>query len=103
MFELDLSTEISALRATFRDIRAVVDVAALEADIERLSEQAGAPDLWDDPAAARAEDALPIGLAHRVRLRREVRAGARLRCRDVELDTTDPVLRLRETLIPTSD
>jgi predicted homoserine dehydrogenase-like protein len=54
-------------------------------------------------AAARAEDALPIGLAHRVRLRRGVRAGARLGCADVELDTTDPVVRLRETLIPTSD
>ena len=41
MLELDLSPEIAALRSTFRDIRAVVDVDALEAEIARLSEQAG--------------------------------------------------------------
>ncbi|GLI28517.1 peptide chain release factor 2 [Agromyces rhizosphaerae] len=48
MLELDLSQEISALRTTFRDIRAVVDVDRLESEIADLSEQAGAPDLWDD-------------------------------------------------------
>ncbi|MFK4728218.1 peptide chain release factor 2 [Agromyces mediolanus] len=62
MFELDLSTEISALRATFRDIRAVVDTDALEADIARLSEEAGAPDLWDDPANAQK---VTSALSHR--------------------------------------
>ena len=48
MLDLDLSQDIASLRSTFRDIRAVVDVDALEAEIARLSEQAGAPDLWDD-------------------------------------------------------
>ncbi len=48
MLELDLSQEITALRTTFRDIRAVVDVDGLESEIADLSEQAGAPDLWDD-------------------------------------------------------
>ena len=43
MLDLDLTQEIAALRSTFRDIRAVVDVDALEAEIARLSEQAGAP------------------------------------------------------------
>ncbi|GGR22703.1 peptide chain release factor 2 [Agromyces mediolanus] len=62
MFELDLSTEISALRATFREIRAVVDTDALEADIARLSEEAGAPDLWDDPANAQK---VTSALSHR--------------------------------------
>jgi len=52
MLELDLSADIQALRSTFSDIRAVVDVDGLRADIARLSEQAGAPDLWDDPEAA---------------------------------------------------
>ncbi|HEY1104559.1 peptide chain release factor 2 [Agromyces endophyticus] len=62
MLELDLSPEISALRATFNDIRAVVDVDALEADIARLSEAAGAPDLWDDTANAQK---VTSALSHR--------------------------------------
>jgi len=52
MEELDLSAEIAALRATFVDIAAVVDVSRLEGEIAGLSEEAGRPDLWDDPAAA---------------------------------------------------
>lgn len=52
MFELDLSADIQALRQTFGDIREVVDPTALSADIARLSEEAGAPDLWDDPEQA---------------------------------------------------
>ncbi|MGW9628704.1 peptide chain release factor 2 [Microbacterium sp. NPDC055521] len=52
MFELDLSADIQALRHTFGDIREVVDVTALREDIARLSEEAGAPDLWDDPEQA---------------------------------------------------
>jgi predicted homoserine dehydrogenase-like protein len=48
-------------------------------------------------AAARAENALPIGLAHRVRLRRPIAAGARISCADVDLDQTDPVVRLRQS------
>ena len=52
MFELDLSADIQALRHTFGDIREVVDVDSLREDIARLSEEAGAPDLWDDPEKA---------------------------------------------------
>ena len=48
MDELDFSEDIAALRSTFADIRAVVGVEKLEAEIAELSEQAGAPDLWDD-------------------------------------------------------
>ena len=48
MLELDLSSDIQALRSTFADIQAVVDVEALQSEIARLSEEAGAPDLWDD-------------------------------------------------------
>jgi peptide chain release factor 2 len=48
MDELDISEEIAALRSTFADIRSVVGVERLEALIVELSEQAGAPDLWDD-------------------------------------------------------
>src|SRR6478736_1892702 len=48
MLDFDPSADIQALRSTFADIKAVVDVEALTADIARLSEEAGAPDLWDD-------------------------------------------------------
>ncbi|WP_353816267.1 peptide chain release factor 2 [Agromyces sp. SYSU T00266] len=62
MLDLDLAQEISALRTTFSDIRAVVDVDALKADIARLSEEAGAPSLWDDPANAQK---VTSALSHR--------------------------------------
>ena len=62
MSELDISDQIAALRSTFADIRAVVDVEQLESDIRELSEQAGEPDLWDDPAAAQK---ITSALSHR--------------------------------------
>ena len=52
MDELDLSGQIAALRTTFNDIRSVVGVERLEAEIARLSEEAGEPDLWDDTTKA---------------------------------------------------
>ena len=52
----------------------------------------------DTAAVARAEDGLPIGLAHGVRLRRPIARGDRVGCADVDLDPTDPVIKLRETL-----
>jgi predicted homoserine dehydrogenase-like protein len=52
-------------------------------------------------ATACAEDGLPIGLAHGVRLRRPIAAGSRLACGDVELDATDPVVTLRHAMVPT--
>ena len=42
MLDLDLSEQIRALRSTFADIRAVVDVERLTAEISRLSELAEA-------------------------------------------------------------
>ncbi|SEC54489.1 bacterial peptide chain release factor 2 (bRF-2) [Paramicrobacterium humi] len=54
MLELDLSADIAALRTTFADIRTVLDVDKLKADITDLSEKAAAPDLWDDTDRAQA-------------------------------------------------
>ncbi|WP_298040517.1 peptide chain release factor 2 [uncultured Microbacterium sp.] len=62
MLELDLSADIQALKHTFGDIREVVDVPRLTADIARLSEEAGAPDLWDDPEKAQK---VTSALSHR--------------------------------------
>ncbi len=41
---------------------------------------------------------LPLGLAHRLRLRNNVPAGKLLRWDDVELDTSDPTLRIRREM-----
>ena len=48
----DFNDQIAAVRATFADIKAVVDTERLEREIAELSDQAGAPDLWDDTANA---------------------------------------------------
>lgn len=52
MNELDISAELAELRSTFSDIRSVVGVDRLTAEIAELSEQASAPDLWDDSEKA---------------------------------------------------
>jgi len=52
MIELDISEQVAALRSTFADIRSVVGVERLQAEIADLSEQAGVPDLWDDTEKA---------------------------------------------------
>ena len=62
MLEFDPSADIQALRSTFSDIKAVVDVDALKAEIERLSAEAGAPDLWDDVEKAQK---VTSALSHR--------------------------------------
>ncbi|HWH97300.1 MAG TPA: peptide chain release factor 2, partial [Pseudolysinimonas sp.] len=62
MIELDLGAEIAALRSTFNDIRSVIGVERLQAEIADLSEKAGAQDLWDDPDAAQK---VTSALSHR--------------------------------------
>ncbi len=62
MLDIDLSEQIAQLRSTFADIRSVVDVDALTAEIARLSEEAGAPDLWDDTEKAQK---VTSALSHR--------------------------------------
>lgn len=49
---IDFPADIAALRATYASIADVSDLDQIRADIAELSEQAGAPDLWDDPDAA---------------------------------------------------
>ncbi|OKL48090.1 peptide chain release factor 2 [Boudabousia marimammalium] len=48
----DFSESISELRTVLDNVKAVTDPDALKAKIAELSEQASAPDLWDDPDAA---------------------------------------------------
>ncbi|GAB3408613.1 MULTISPECIES: peptide chain release factor 2 [Schumannella] len=62
MIAPEFPEQIAALRATFADIRAVVDVERLQKQIDELSEQAGAPDLWDDTENAQK---VTSALSHR--------------------------------------
>ncbi|NPC97868.1 peptide chain release factor 2 [Nocardioides sp. zg-DK7169] len=48
----DFDVEIKQLQATMRTIEQVLDVDAMKVEIADLSEQVGAPDLWDDQANA---------------------------------------------------
>jgi peptide chain release factor 2 len=48
MLDNDFTEQITALRSTFSDILAVIDVDELRSKIEELNDQAGVPDLWDD-------------------------------------------------------
>ena len=76
MLELDLSADIQALRSTFADIQAVVDVDGLRSEIARLSDEAGVPDLWDDPEKAQK---VTSALSHRqAELKRVTEIGQRL-------------------------
>lgn len=48
----DFSAELSAARSTFSSISAVMNPEAIAARVADLSEQAAAPDLWDNPESA---------------------------------------------------
>ncbi|KQQ07931.1 peptide chain release factor 2 [Rathayibacter sp. Leaf296] len=62
MLDNDFTEQITALRSTFDDIRAVIDVDRLRTRIAELNEQAGAPDLWDDTVNAQK---VTSALSHR--------------------------------------
>jgi peptide chain release factor 2 len=62
MLDPDFSADVQSVRATFADIKAVVDVDGLAAEIDRLTEEAGAPDLWDDTEKAQK---VTSALSHR--------------------------------------
>jgi peptide chain release factor 2 len=51
---VDFPAQIRELRTTLESILEVSDVPGLEKQLAELSEQASAPDLWDDPERAQA-------------------------------------------------
>ena len=63
---------------------------------QRHQELASELDAW--AARSLADDALPLGLAHGCRLRRDVACGETLRWADVDLDGGDATVRLRREL-----
>jgi peptide chain release factor 2 len=54
MADLDIAPQISELRNTLNNIKQVVDVAAVEAEIAVLKEQVTEPNLWDNPDRAQS-------------------------------------------------
>lgn len=52
MASLDFSARIKALRSSYASVLEVSDLPGLRVAIDRLSDQAGAPDLWDNPETA---------------------------------------------------
>ena len=62
MLDIDFSARIRAIRSTYADIAAVMDLERLEREIVELEDQAAAPGLWDDPEAAQK---VTSGLSHR--------------------------------------
>ncbi|MGI8393833.1 peptide chain release factor 2 [Leucobacter sp. W1038] len=62
MLDLDLGSRIRAVRSTYADIAAVMDLPKLEREIGELEEQAAVPGLWDDQEEAQR---VTSGLSHR--------------------------------------
>jgi peptide chain release factor 2 len=87
MAETDFSAEIRALRVKYVSIEQVSDVERIKADIAELSEQAGEPDLWDDPAAAQK---ITSKLSHRQS------ALERLETLDSRIDDLEVLVELAE-------
>jgi len=52
MFDHELSSRISEVRATYRNIAEVLDLDTLDREIGELEQEAAKPGLWDDPEAA---------------------------------------------------
>ncbi len=76
MAAVEFPVEIRALRQTLESITEVTDVEGLRVRIADLSEQASAPDLWDDPDAAQK---VTSALSHlQAELERVERMGARI-------------------------
>ncbi|MFV0435257.1 MAG: peptide chain release factor 2 [Leucobacter sp.] len=81
MLDVDFNARIRAIRSTYADIAAVTDLPKLDREIAELEEQAAAPGLWDDPAAAQK---VTSGLSHRQARVRKLR-GVEARIDDLEV------------------
>ncbi len=73
MAEIDLSSELRALRSTLGDIKEVIDIPKLIADIRVLEEQAAEPGLWDNQEVAQK---ITSALSHKQALVRRVEEAA---------------------------
>jgi len=108
--ELSISVLSAALRGeatgSTREWRGdAVAVAKRDLKAGEVLDGEGGFTVWGKacPAAISAREALlPIGLAHRVRVRQDVALGQALRMADVELDETATGVRLRREMLATA-
>lgn len=84
MLDLDLGSRIRAVRATYSDIAAVMNLPRLESEIEEYEALAMVPGLWDSPAEAQR---VTSGLSHRkARLSKLTQVESRLDDLDVLIE-----------------
>lgn len=83
----DFGAAIASLRSTMQNVESVANPGQLETDIERLSNDAAAPDLWDDPDAAQK---VTSELSH---LQSELE---RLRVTDSRIDDLEAMVELAQ-------
>jgi predicted homoserine dehydrogenase-like protein len=104
--ELGISVASAALRGEPtgcpRGFRAdVIATAKRDLEVGEMLDGEGGETVWGSlvPAkAALAEEGLPIGLAHGVKVTRHIAAGLRLSLADVALERDDEALRLRQSM-----
>ncbi len=83
----DFGAAIASLRGVMQNVESVADPQRLEANIAKLSDEAAAPDLWDDPDAAQK---VTSELSH---LQSELE---RLRAIDARIDDLEAMVELAE-------
>ena len=81
MLDIDFNARVRAIRSTYADIAEVTNLEKLDREIAELEEQAVAPGLWDDPAAAQK---ITSGLSHRQARVKKLR-GVESRIDDLEV------------------
>ncbi|MBC9944210.1 peptide chain release factor 2 [Leucobacter sp. cx-328] len=81
MLDIDFNARVRAIRSTYADIAEVTNLEKLDREIAELEEQAVAPGLWDDPAAAQK---VTSGLSHRQARVKKLR-GVEARIDDLEV------------------
>ncbi|MBC9954286.1 peptide chain release factor 2 [Leucobacter sp. cx-42] len=81
MLDIDFNARVRAIRSTYADIAEVTNLEKLDREIAELEEQAVAPGLWDDPAAAQK---ITSGLSHRQARVKKLR-GVEARIDDLEV------------------
>ncbi|MEO3749041.1 peptide chain release factor 2 [Streptomyces sp. B6B3] len=74
MAVVDVSEALKSLSSTMESVEAVLDLAAMRAEVAALEEQAAAPSLWDDPEHAQHVTSRLSLLQGQVRKVEELRA-----------------------------
>jgi predicted homoserine dehydrogenase-like protein len=80
----------------------VIATAKRDLEVGEMLDGEGGETVWGSLVPAKtsiAEEGLPIGLAHGVKLTRRIPAGRRLSLGDVAIDRNEQALRLRQSML----